>query len=62
MSPQGEPEFDRLKREVEEVKAHQRGLDGTYRTAAGARVGALVLRPALPCLLVPAPPHHLVHS
>ncbi|GAB4814795.1 hypothetical protein N2152v2_001841 [Parachlorella kessleri] len=31
---QGEPEFDRLKREVEEVKNAHRGLDGTYRTAA----------------------------
>lgn len=32
---QGEPEFDRLKREVEEVKSHQRGLEGgSYRSAA----------------------------
>eukprot|EP00967_Tisochrysis_lutea_P023093 scaffold26402_cov22-Tisochrysis_lutea.AAC.1 len=28
----GEPEFDRLKRELEEVKQNHRGLDGTYRS------------------------------
>ena len=31
---QGEPEFDRLKRELEEVKNQPRGLEGTFRTAA----------------------------
>ena len=31
---QGEPEFDRLKRELEEVKHAHRGLDGTYRSTA----------------------------
>ena len=31
-TPQGEPEFDRLKRELEEVKQNHRGLDGTYRS------------------------------
>mmetsp|Transcript_9701 Transcript_9701/g.26290 ORF Transcript_9701/g.26290 Transcript_9701/m.26290 type:complete len:665 (+) Transcript_9701:145-2139(+) len=31
---QGEPEFDRLKRELEEVKQNHRGLDGTYRSQA----------------------------
>lgn len=30
-----EPEFDRLKRELEEVKSTPRGLEGTYRCAAG---------------------------
>ncbi len=34
MSMQGEPEFDRLKRELEEVKNQPRGLEGTFRTAA----------------------------
>ncbi len=35
MSPdQGEPEFERLKRELEEVKNAPRGLEGTFRTAA----------------------------
>lgn len=29
---QGEPEFERLKRELEEVKHSHRGLDGTYRS------------------------------
>jgi hypothetical protein len=31
---QGEPEFDRLKRELEEVKNAPRGLEGTFRSAA----------------------------
>ena len=31
---QGEPEFDRLKRELEEVKNAPRGLEGVFRTAA----------------------------
>ena len=31
---QGEPEFERLKRELEEVKNAPRGLEGTFRTAA----------------------------
>ena len=31
---QGESEFDRLKRELEEVKNQPRGLEGTFRTAA----------------------------
>ncbi|KAK9806100.1 hypothetical protein WJX72_001362 [[Myrmecia] bisecta] len=31
---QGEPEFERLKRELEEVKNQPRGLEGTFRTAA----------------------------
>lgn len=31
---QGEPEFERLKRELEEVKNQPRGLDGTFRSAA----------------------------
>ncbi|KAG1660965.1 hypothetical protein FOA52_005590 [Chlamydomonas sp. UWO 241] len=31
---QGEPEFERLKRELDEVKHAHRGLDGTYRSAA----------------------------
>ncbi|KAK9841198.1 hypothetical protein WJX74_001758 [Apatococcus lobatus] len=31
---QGEPEFDRLKRELEDVKNQPRGLEGTFRTAA----------------------------
>ncbi|KAK9824008.1 hypothetical protein WJX72_006929 [[Myrmecia] bisecta] len=31
---QGEPEFERLKRELEEVKTQPRGLEGTFRTAA----------------------------
>lgn len=31
---QGEPEFERLKRELDEVKHQHRGLDGTYRSAA----------------------------
>ncbi|GAX74273.1 hypothetical protein CEUSTIGMA_g1722.t1 [Chlamydomonas eustigma] len=31
---QGEPEFERLKRELDEVKNAHRGLDGTYRSAA----------------------------
>ena len=34
MPLQGEPEFDRLKRELEEVKNQPRGLEGTFRTAA----------------------------
>ncbi len=34
VSMQGEPEFDRLKRELEEVKNQPRGLEGTFRTAA----------------------------
>ena len=34
MTVQGEPEFDRLKRELEEVKNQPRGLEGTFRTAA----------------------------
>jgi hypothetical protein len=33
---QGEPEFERLKRELEEVKHSHRGLDGTYRSQVGA--------------------------
>ena len=31
---QGEPEFERLKRELEEVKNAPRGLEGTFRSAA----------------------------
>lgn len=31
---QGEPGFERLKRELEEVKNAPRGLEGTFRTAA----------------------------
>lgn len=31
---QGEPEFERLKKELEEVKNQPRGLEGTYRTTA----------------------------
>ncbi|GFH31812.1 USP domain-containing protein, partial [Haematococcus lacustris] len=31
---QGEPEFERLKRELDEVKHSHRGLDGTYRSQA----------------------------
>lgn len=31
---QGEPEFERLKRELEDVKNAPRGLEGTFRTAA----------------------------
>ena len=31
---QGEPEFERLKMQLEEVKAQPRGLEGTFRTAA----------------------------
>ena len=31
---QGEPEFERLKRELEEVKNQPRGLEGTFRSAA----------------------------
>ena len=31
---QGEPGFERLKRELEELKNAPRGLEGTYRTAA----------------------------
>jgi hypothetical protein len=31
---QGEPEFDRLKRELEEVKHAHRGLEGTYRSVS----------------------------
>jgi hypothetical protein len=34
--PQGEPEFERLKRELEEVKHSHRGLDGTYRSQVGS--------------------------
>ena len=34
ISWQGEPEFERLKRELEEVKNAPRGLEGTFRTAA----------------------------
>ena len=34
MCVQGEPEFERLKRELEEVKNAPRGLEGTFRTAA----------------------------
>lgn len=34
MPDQGEPEFERLKRELEEVKNAPRGLEGTFRTAA----------------------------
>ena len=33
-SQQGEPEFERLKRELEDVKNAPRGLEGTFRTAA----------------------------
>lgn len=32
--PQGEPEFERLKRELDEVKHAPRGMDGAYRSAA----------------------------
>jgi len=31
---QGEPELDRLKRELEELKHAPRGLEGTFRSAA----------------------------
>lgn len=31
---QGEPELERLKRELEELKHAPRGLEGTFRTAA----------------------------
>lgn len=31
---QGEPEFERLKRELDEVKNAHRGMDGTFRSAA----------------------------
>ena len=31
---QGEPEFERLKMQLEDVKAQPRGLEGTFRTAA----------------------------
>ena len=31
---QGEPRFDRLKRDLEDVKNQPRGLEGTFRTAA----------------------------
>ena len=31
---QGEPEFERLKRELEDVKNAPRGLEGTFRTSA----------------------------
>lgn len=31
---QGEPEFERLKRELEDVKNAPRGLEGTFRSAA----------------------------
>ncbi|GIL82776.1 hypothetical protein Vretimale_8343 [Volvox reticuliferus] len=31
---QGEPEFERLKRELDEVKHQPRGMEGTYRSAA----------------------------
>jgi hypothetical protein len=31
---QGEPELERLKRELEEIKHAPRGLEGTFRTAA----------------------------
>ena len=34
MGLQGEPEFERLKRELEEVKNAPRGLEGTFRSAA----------------------------
>lgn len=34
MVVQGEPEFDRLKRELEDVKNAPRGLEGTFRSAA----------------------------
>ena len=34
VSAQGEPGFERLKRELEELKNAPRGLEGTYRTAA----------------------------
>ena len=34
VTPQGEPEFERLKRELEDVKNAPRGLEGTFRTAA----------------------------
>ena len=33
-SVQGEPEFERLKRELEEVKNAPRGLEGTFRSTA----------------------------
>ena len=49
---QGEPEFERLKRELEEVKNAPRGLEGTFRTAAEMeRHRAQVAAPAqmLPC-------------
>lgn len=31
---QGEPEFERLRRELDDVKNTPRGLEGTFRTAA----------------------------
>lgn len=34
MRAQGEPEFERLKRELDEVKNQPRGLEGTFRSAA----------------------------
>jgi len=39
---QGEPEFDRLKRELEEVKQSHRGLDGTYRSQVRACIHACI--------------------
>lgn len=32
--PQGEPEYERLKRELDDVKRAPRGLDSAYRSAA----------------------------
>lgn len=31
---QGEPKFEKVKRRLEEVKASQRGLEGSFRTSA----------------------------
>ena len=59
---QGEPEFERLKRELEEVKNAPRGLEGTFRTAAEmerhrAQVGAshAIMQPKAPA------GHGLIH-
>lgn len=34
LTPQGEPELERLKRELDELKNAPRGLEGTFRTQA----------------------------
>jgi hypothetical protein len=46
-TPQGEPELERLKRELEELKHAPRGLEGSYRTAAEMERHRHQVRPAI---------------